>query len=127
MMLVVTLIGSTTQTAFGACDLTSLSSGIDHLGRERHVELAGDEGENGGRAVGDDGELDAVEMRQALLPVIGILGELDRFVGLELDELERAGADRLGAHLAAARRGRDRPAYSRRRAAPAATAAAASG
>src|ERR1700736_6959105 len=29
MMLVETLIGSTTHTAFGACDLTSLSSGID--------------------------------------------------------------------------------------------------
>ena len=29
MMLVETLIGSTTQTAFGACALTSLSSGID--------------------------------------------------------------------------------------------------
>ena len=39
-------------------------------------------------------------MRQALLEVVGILRELDRFVGLELDEFERAGADRLGAHLA---------------------------
>src|SRR6202165_3023499 len=29
MMLVLTLIGSTTHTAFGACVLTSLSSGID--------------------------------------------------------------------------------------------------
>ncbi len=29
MMLVETLIGSTTQTAFGACFLTSLSSGIE--------------------------------------------------------------------------------------------------
>ena len=29
MMLVETLFGSTTQTAFGACVLTSLSSGID--------------------------------------------------------------------------------------------------
>ena len=29
MMLVETLIGSTTHTAFGACVLTSLSSGID--------------------------------------------------------------------------------------------------
>ena len=99
MMLVLTLVGATTQTAFGACVLTSLSSGIDHLGRKRHVELAGDEGENGGRAVRDDGELDAVEMRQALLPVIRVAGELDQFVGLELDELERAGADRMGAHF----------------------------
>ena len=29
MRLVATFIGSITQTAFGACDLTSLSSGID--------------------------------------------------------------------------------------------------
>src|ERR1700716_3615594 len=29
MMLVLTLLGSTTQTAFGACVLTSLRSGID--------------------------------------------------------------------------------------------------
>ena len=39
-------------------------------------------------------------MRQALLPIVRISGELDRFVGLELDEFERAGADRLGAHVA---------------------------
>ena len=39
-------------------------------------------------------------MRQALLEVVGILGELDRLVGLELDEFERPGADRLGAHVA---------------------------
>ena len=71
-----------------------------HLGRKRHVELAGNKAENGRRAVGDDGEFDAVEMRQALLPVVRIAGDLDGFVGLELDELERAGADRLGAHVA---------------------------
>ena len=71
-----------------------------HFGRERHVELAGDEAEDRGRAVRDDGEFDAVEMRQALLEVVRVLRELDRFVGLELDELERAGADRLGAHVA---------------------------
>ena len=29
MMLVETLFGSTTQTAFGACDFTSFSSGIE--------------------------------------------------------------------------------------------------
>ena len=70
-----------------------------HFGRECHVELAGDEGEKCGRAVRDDGELDAVEIRQALLEVVGIARQLDRFVGLELDELERPGADRVGAHL----------------------------
>ena len=70
-----------------------------HLGRKRHVELAGDEGENRGRAIRDDGELDAVEMRQALFPVVRVARQLDQFVGLELDELERAGADRMGAHF----------------------------
>ena len=99
MMLVETLFGSTTHTAFGACDLDVLQQRDRHLGRERHVELAGDEAEDRGRAVRDDGEFDAVEMRQALLQVIGVAGQLDRFVGLELDELERAGADRVGAHV----------------------------
>ena len=33
-----------------------------HLGREGHVELAGDEGEDRRRAVRNDGELDAVEI-----------------------------------------------------------------
>ncbi len=47
----------------------------------------------------DDGEFDAVEIRQALFPIVRILRELDRFVLLELDELERAGADRMRAHL----------------------------
>jgi len=61
--------------------------------------LAGDEGEDRGRAVGDDVELDAVEIGQALLPVVGVAHELDRLVALELDELERARADRLGAHV----------------------------
>jgi hypothetical protein len=89
------LFGSTTQTAFGACDLDVLQQRDRHLGREGHVELAGDEAEDRGRAVGDDGELDAVEIGQALLPVVGVLDELDRLVGLELDELERAGADGL--------------------------------
>ena len=71
-----------------------------HLGREGHVELAGDEGEDRGRAVRDDGEFDAVEIGQALLPVVGVAGQLDQFVGLELHEFERAGADRMGAHVA---------------------------
>ena len=33
------------------------------------------------------------------LPVIGVPGQLDVFVGLELDEFERSGADRMRAHL----------------------------
>src|SRR5260370_38238418 len=70
-----------------------------HFGRECHIELPGDKTENRGRPVGYDGELDTVEMGKALLPIIRVPGELDRFVGLELDELERAGADRFGAHV----------------------------
>ena len=69
------------------------------LGREGDVELAGDKGKDRGRAIGDDRVFDAVEIGQALLPVVGVLGQLDQFIGLELDELERAGADRMGAHL----------------------------
>ena len=48
-----------------------------HFRREGHVELAGDEAEDRGRAVRDDVEFDAVEIGQALLPVVGILHELD--------------------------------------------------
>ena len=47
----------------------------------------------------DDGVFDAVEIRPARLPVIRVAGHLDVFVRLELDELERARADRLLAHL----------------------------
>ena len=40
-----------------------------------------------------------VEMRLAFLPVILVLCEFHMLVLLEADELERAGADRRGAHL----------------------------
>ena len=69
------------------------------FGRERDVELAGDEAEDRGRAVREDRVFDAVEIGQALLPVVRVLHELDRLVLLQLDELERAGADRIGALL----------------------------
>ena len=92
----------------------ALAHGADRLGRvvpdvlqqrhrdvggEGHVELAGDERQHARRAVGHDGELDAVEIGQALLPVVGVLHQLDALVHLELGELERAGADRLAPHL----------------------------
>ena len=73
MMLVETLVGSTTQTAFGACDFTSFSSGIDTSVGKVMSNLPAMKAEDRGRAVGDDGELDAVEIGQALLPVIGVL------------------------------------------------------
>ena len=52
------------------------------------------------RDVFDDRVFDAVEIRPARLPVIRIARHRDRLVRLELDELERAGADRMGAHVA---------------------------
>ena len=73
--------------------------GDRHLPREGDVELARHEAQHRRRAVGHDGVLDAVEIGPALLPVVGVLGELDALVLLELDELEGTGADRLGAHL----------------------------
>ena len=103
MRLVLTLIGLISQIAVGSCFLMSASSARRHLGREGHVDLAGDEGEHRGRAVLDDGVFDAVEIRQALLPVVRVLRQLDQLVLLHLDEFERAGADRMRAHL----RGRD--------------------
>jgi hypothetical protein len=51
------------------------------------------------RRVLDDRVLDAVEIGQARLPVIRVLRDLDALVRLELDELERAGADRVLPHL----------------------------
>ena len=73
-----------------------------HLEREGHVELARDKGEDRRRAVRYHGILDAVEIWPILLPVIGVARHLDVFVRLELDEFERAGADRMLAHVARA-------------------------
>src|SRR5215472_9833849 len=65
-----------------------------------HVELAGDETEDRRRAVWHNRVVYAVEIGPIPLPVIGISGDLDRLVRLELDEFERAGADRVAAHVA---------------------------
>jgi hypothetical protein len=62
--------------------------------------IAGREGENARRAVFDDLELDPVEIRPPLLPVVRVLHQLDRLATLVFDELERPGSDRLGAHVA---------------------------
>ena len=70
-----------------------------HFPREGDVEAARHEAQNRRAAVGHDGVVDAVEIRLALLPVVGVARDLDAFVLLELDELEGSGADRLGAHL----------------------------
>ena len=66
---------------------------------EGDVELAGDEGQDRRRAVGDDRVFDAIEIRQARFPVVRVARDLDALVGLVFDELERAGADRRLAHL----------------------------
>ena len=70
-----------------------------HVGRERHVELAGHERQDAGRAVLDHLPVDAVEIGLALLPVVRVAHELHRLAALELDELERPRADRIGAHV----------------------------
>src|SRR5262249_54849254 len=60
------------------------------------------EGHNRGRAVFGDRVFDALEIRQALFPVIPVARHLDVFVGLELDEFKWSGADRMAAHVARA-------------------------
>ena len=74
-------------------------NGLGHLGWHGHVHLAGHEGQHGGGAIGDDGEFNRIEIRFARAPVILITGQLDVFVLLEFDKLERPGADRRGAHF----------------------------
>ena len=76
--LVETLVGASSQMAFGACDVDVLEQRHGDVGDERHVELAGHEGQHARRAVVDDLPLDAVEIGLALLPVVGIAHELDR-------------------------------------------------
>ena len=68
--------------------------------RRGHVELAGREGQLPGRLVLDDRPFDAVEIGPVLFPVVGIARDLDVFVRLEFDELERSGADRMLPHVA---------------------------
>ena len=66
---------------------------------EDEIELAGGEGQEPRRRIGDDRILDAVEIGPARLPVIRVTGHPDVLVRLVLDEFERAGADRVLAHL----------------------------
>ena len=68
------------------------------VGIEGQIEFAGDEAQHAGAAVRDDLEFDRIEIGAPLLPVVGIAHQLDHLVALEVDDLERAGADRLGAH-----------------------------
>jgi hypothetical protein len=61
--------------------------------------LAGDKGEDRGRAIAQDRVFDRVEVRHTRLPIIRVLRHFDKLVGSKLDEFEWAGADRMLAHL----------------------------
>ena len=65
-----------------------------------HIEVAGDEGEDSGRAVGDDGVFDPVQIGPTWLPVVRVATDLDTLVALVFDELERSRADRRPARIA---------------------------
>src|SRR5215471_17086538 len=67
---------------------------------EGHIELAGDKRENRRRPIRYDRVIDPVEVRTTFLPIVWVPGQLDRLVRLELDELERASADRVLPHFA---------------------------
>src|SRR5262249_17977072 len=71
-----------------------------HLIGKGHVEFAGNKAEDRGRAVCDDRVFDAVEVRPVRFPVIRISRHRDPFGWLDLDEVERAGADRVLTHVA---------------------------
>ena len=64
------------------------------------IEPAGDETQDARRQTWDDLPVDAVEIRQAGLPVLRVLDDPDPLVRLEFDEFERAGPDRMRAHVA---------------------------
>src|SRR5262249_38931864 len=60
---------------------------------------AGNKGQDRGRAVAQDRVFDRIEIGYARLPVVRVLYDLYEFIRLELDEFERARADRMLAHL----------------------------
>src|SRR5262249_12782652 len=64
-----------------------------------HIELPGNKRQVRSRRLLDDRVFDPVEIRPVFLPVIRVAGDFNAVIGLELDELERAGADRMLAHL----------------------------
>ena len=95
-----TLVGVSSQIACGAWLWMSRISGIVRLYGVVMSNLPAMNASTPRRGVLDDRVLDPVEIGPVLFPVIRVAGDLDPFVRLELDQLERAGADRLGAHLA---------------------------
>src|SRR5262249_36093922 len=76
---------------FGSLRANIIEQRGSHFTRKGHVEPPRDEGKNRRRAVGHNSEFDAVQIGQALLPILRIARELDRLVLLHLDELEGTG------------------------------------
>src|SRR5215472_10092699 len=64
------------------------------------IEPAGDEAQDARRQARDDRPLDAVEIGPIRFPVLGVFGNPNQLVRPEFDEFERAGADRMRAHVA---------------------------
>jgi hypothetical protein len=62
--------------------------------------LPADERQNPRRRVLDDRIFHTVEIRPARFPVLQVSDYRDDLVGLEFDEFEGAGADRVAAHVA---------------------------
>ena len=70
-----------------------------HENRMGHVELAGSKRQVRCRDVAYDLIFYPVEIRSVLLPIIDISGQCDAFIGLEFNELKRAGTNRVLPHL----------------------------
>ena len=97
--LVLTLPGGSSQIASGRCFCRSRVSGIVSVPAKVSSYLPATKARIAVERFCDDRVFDAVEIGQPRLPVIRVLRHLDVLVGLELDEFERAGADRMLAHL----------------------------
>jgi hypothetical protein len=59
-------------------------------GRRDQVDRSGLKAAARGRLVGEDLEVDGVEVRHAGLPVVGFFGDLEDVAGRPADERERA-------------------------------------
>src|SRR6266545_422871 len=94
------LPGVSSQIAFGSWLFASFKSGTVRLYEESHVELSRNEPQNRRREIAYDRIFDAIEIGPALLPVIRVSRHRDALIGLVFAEFERAGADRMAAHMA---------------------------
>ena len=96
--LVLLFMPASRTCALGACALTSFSSGMV---TQRHVmsNVPATKPRIAVERPATMRDFDAVEIGLALLPVVRVAHQLACSLLLELGELERPGADRLGAHL----------------------------